>query len=98
MSGVWAGGLNVEAYNKMLQSLDLTNGDRIVILDKNGIKIADSDTSKTTPPSNQTMQQSSFTELENFKNSTSGKTGTVEETSDRSRALVFKPVKAIQNN
>jgi hypothetical protein len=36
--GVWADGLNFEAYNKMLQSPYLGNGDRIVTLDKNGIK------------------------------------------------------------
>jgi hypothetical protein len=83
----------------MLQSLDLANGDRIVILDKNGIKIADSDTSKTSSLSNQTMRQSLFTDIQSLKNATNGKTGTAEETLDGSGALAFfRRVKAIQNN
>ena len=97
--GIWAARLNFDVYNKMLQSLDLARGDRIVLLDKNGVKIADSDISKTSSPSNQTTQQSPFTNLQSFKNATNGKTATVKETFDGSQAHVFcKPVKAIQNN
>jgi hypothetical protein len=47
----------------MLQPLDLANGNRIVMVDKNGIKIADSDRNEKSSLSNQTMQQSSFTIL-----------------------------------
>lgn len=92
--GVWAPGLNFEAYNKMLQSPYLANGDRIVTLDKNGIKKADSYIIKTSSPFNQTMQQSPFTHLESFKKSISGKTGTFEETLEGSMALVFSVPKS----
>jgi hypothetical protein len=34
----------------MLQSLDFVNGDRIVMADKNGIKIADSDINEKSLP------------------------------------------------
>jgi hypothetical protein len=64
----------------MLQSLDLANGDRIVMVDKNGIKIADSDINEKSPLSNQTMQQSSFTILQSLKNDINGNTGTLRNT------------------
>jgi hypothetical protein len=47
--GVWAAGLIFEPYNKLLQSVDLANGGRIVMADKNGIKIADSDINEKSP-------------------------------------------------
>jgi hypothetical protein len=91
-------GLNFEPYNKMPQSLGLANGGRIVMVDKNGIKIADSDINETLSISNQTMQQSSSTNLR-FKNALNGNTGTVAETPEGSKVIVFlKPVKAIQND
>jgi len=61
----------------MLQSLDLANGDRIVMVDKSGIKIADSDINEKSPLSNQIMQQSSFATLQSLKNDINGNTGTV---------------------
>jgi hypothetical protein len=80
--------------------LGLANGGRIVMADKNGIKIADSDINETSSISNQTIQQSSsFTSLQRFKNALNVNTGTVEETPDGSKVGVFlKPVKAIQND
>jgi hypothetical protein len=47
----------------MLQPIGLANGNRIVIVDKKGIKIANSDRNEKSSLSNQTMQQSSFTIL-----------------------------------
>ena len=44
--------LNFEQDNKMPQPLDLANGNRIVMVDKNGIKIADSDVNETSSISN----------------------------------------------
>jgi len=61
----------------MLLSLDLANGDRIVMVDKSGIKIADSDINEKSPLSNQIMQQSSFATLQSLKNDINGNTGTV---------------------
>ena len=61
----------------MLQSLDLANGDRIVMVDKSGIKIADSDINEKSPLSKQIMQQSSFATLQSLKNDINGNTGTV---------------------
>ena len=41
--GIWAGGLNLAVFNKLLQSLNLTNNEHIVLVDHHGQKIADSD-------------------------------------------------------
>ena len=41
LSGIWSGGLNLTKFNDTLQSLNLTDGDRIVYVDQNGQKVAD---------------------------------------------------------
>jgi hypothetical protein len=43
LSGVWAGGLNLTVFSESIQSLNLTNQERIVYVDQHGQKIADSD-------------------------------------------------------
>src|SRR5918993_3198010 len=40
--GVWSGGLNLTVFSETLQSLNLTNGERIVYVDQHGLKVADS--------------------------------------------------------
>jgi hypothetical protein len=42
--GVLSGGLNIKSFNEILQSPNLSSQERIVLLDSNGTKIADSDT------------------------------------------------------
>src|SRR5688572_10074794 len=39
--GVWAGGLNLTTFSETLQSLNLTNGERVVYIAQNGLKVAD---------------------------------------------------------
>jgi len=83
----------------MLQPLDLANGNHIVMVDKNGIKIANSDINEKSSLSNQTMQQSSFTILQSLKNDINGNTDTVYEPLEGSKVTVsFKFIKAIQIN
>jgi hypothetical protein len=83
----------------MLQPLDLANGNHIVMVDKNGIKIANSDINEKSSLSNQTMQQSSFTILQSLKNDINGNTDTVYEPLEGSKVTVsFKVIKAIQIN
>ncbi len=83
----------------MLQPLDLANGNHIVMVDKNGIKIANSDIHEKSSLSNQTMQQSSFTILQSLKNDINGNTDTVYEPLEGSKVTVsFKVIKSIQIN
>jgi hypothetical protein len=40
--GIWSGGLNLTEFSRTLQSINLVNGERIVYVDQNGQKVADS--------------------------------------------------------
>ena len=61
--GVWSGGLNLTVFSEVLQSLNLTNGERIVYVDQNGQKAADSN-----KQSFKTNQNESFANLQAFNN------------------------------
>jgi hypothetical protein len=61
--GVWSGGLDLTVFSETLQSLNLTNGERIVYVDQNGQKVADSNRQ-----SFKTNQNESFANLQAFNN------------------------------
>src|SRR5215204_1631480 len=61
--GVWSGGLNLTVFSETLQSLNLTNGERIVYVDQHGLKVADSN-----KQSFKTNQNESFANLQAFNN------------------------------
>jgi hypothetical protein len=89
--GIWAGGLNLAVFNKLLQSLNLTNNEHIVLVDHYGQKIADSDKSQALD-SNQ-----SFANFQSFKNAVAGKAGSIVEVINGTKVLVsYHPVNAIQ--
>ncbi|MGA7899472.1 MAG: cache domain-containing protein [Nitrososphaeraceae archaeon] len=89
--GIWAGGLNIAVFNKLLQSLNLTNNEHIVLVDHYGQKIADSDKSQALN-SNQ-----SFANFQSFKNAVAGKAGSIVEVINGTKVLVsYHPVNAIQ--
>jgi len=89
--GIWAGGINLPVFNKLLQSLKLTNNEHIVLVDHHGQKIADSDKYQALN-SNQ-----SFANFQSFKNAIAGKTGSIVEAINDTKVLVsYHPVNAIQ--
>jgi len=89
--GVWAGGIDFDGLNKELQSLDLTAGERVVYVDHNGNKIADSD-------ENNTNARESFANLTSFKNAINGQSGSIIETIGSAKMIVtYQPVKAFHN-
>jgi hypothetical protein len=97
--GAVSSGLNFETYNKILQSINLGNQQRIVLVDSNGTKIADSD--KTEPSSllNTTQKDTSYRNLQSFKNAVNGEKGALIETVNSSNTEIqYKPIKAVQNN
>jgi hypothetical protein len=88
---VWYGGLDLDVFNKSLQSLNLTDNERIVYVDQHGQKIADSD-KKQSINKNET-----FANFQSFKNAIAGKSGSTIEGINGTKMLVFyHPVKAIQ--
>lgn len=91
--GVWAGGLDFNVLNEELQSLNLTSDNkRVVYVDYNGQKIADSDIDRSTTPE-------SFANLNSFKNAIiNEQSGTVMDKVDGKTMLItYQPVKAFQN-
>jgi Cache domain len=89
--GIWAGGLNLPVFNKLLQSLKLTNNEHIVLVDHHGQKIADSDKNQAFN-SNQ-----SFANFQSFKNAVAGEAGSIEEVINGTKVLVsYHPVNAVQ--
>src|SRR5205823_5116950 len=90
--GIWAGGLNLRVFSKSLQSLNLTNNERIVYVDYHGQKIADSDKEQGINKKNE-----SFANLQSFKNAVAGKTGSIIEVINGTKMLVsYHAVNAIQ--
>jgi hypothetical protein len=94
IAGVWAGSIDFNVLNKELQSLNLTSLDdstRVVYVDSNGQKIADSDIDKSTIPE-------SFANLKGFKAAIGGQAGSTIDTVDNTKMLVaYQPVNAFHN-
>ena len=83
--GLWSGGLNLTEFSKTLQSLNLADGERIVYVDQNGQKIADSNKQLF-----RTDQNESFANLQAFNNALQEqKPGSVMEMINGTRMLVF---------
>jgi hypothetical protein len=90
--GVWASGLNLTNFSKSLQSLNLTNNERVVYVDQQGQKIADSNNQSLLRPNS---QNESFADLQSFKNAINGESGTLIEIINGTQMLVsYHPVKA----
>jgi hypothetical protein len=83
--GIWSGGLNLTKFSETLQPLNLTDGERIVYVDQNGQKVADSNKKLF-----RTNQNESFANLQAFNNALQEqKPGSVMEMINGTRMLVF---------
>ena len=87
--GIWSGGLNLTKFSETLPSLNLTDGERIVYVDQNGQKVADSNKQLF-----RTNQNESFANLQAFNNALQEqKLGSVMEMINGTRMLViYEPV------
>lgn len=98
--GLLGGGLNITMLSNSLQSLNLTNNNgHVVYVDKQGQKIADSDShSSLIIPNNNTSSNESFADLEAFKNAMNGQSGSTTEMINGTMVLVsYHPVRAFSN-
>jgi hypothetical protein len=99
--GLWTGGLNLTNLSKSLQSLNLTsNGQHIVYVDGQGQKVADSDGSQSLLTANipTTQNESSFADLEAFKNAINGQSGSTTEMINGNMVLIsYHPVNVFSN-
>lgn len=84
--GIWSGTLNLSKFNNILQSLSLPNDLRVVYVDGNGQKIADSNSLLSN-------KSESFADLNSFKSVKSGKFGNTSEVINGKEFLVsYAPV------
>ena len=97
--GVWAGSIDFNVLNKELQSLfnitsqlDGSINTRVVYVDSNGQKIADSDINKSKIPE-------SFANLNSYKNAINGQAGSIIDTLNNSTKMLVtsQPVKVFHN-
>lgn len=92
--GVLGGGIDLGILNEELQSLNLTSLDdniRVIYVDSNGQKAADSDINNNTNPE-------SFTNLNSFKEAINGQSGSTIDTVNNTKMLVtYQPVNAFNN-
>jgi hypothetical protein len=92
LTGVLVGSIDLSLLNKEIQSLNLSLGQRIVYIDSNDTKIADSNKMLST------NNDESFSSLRSFQNALEGKFGSVVEQINQEKVHVsYYPMDAIQN-
>ncbi|HEY6586802.1 MAG TPA: cache domain-containing protein [Nitrososphaeraceae archaeon] len=97
MTGILLGTINFNNYDKLLQTLNLQNYTRLVIIDKNGVKIGDSNENETSI-SKESFEKKQFSNLTSFKYALKGKAGsTVEKFDGKESQITFLPYDLFQN-
>jgi Cache domain len=92
LRGVLVGSIDLGLLNKEIQSLNLSQGQRMVYVDSNDTKIADSDKRLST------NNDESFFKLKSFQNAIEGKSGSiVEEVNQEKMFVSYYPMDALQN-
>jgi len=97
MTGILLGAINFNNYDKFLQSLNLQNNSRLVLIDKTGVKIGDSNENETSV-SKESFEKKQFSNLTSFKLALEGKSGsTVEKFEGKESQITFLPYDLFQN-
>jgi hypothetical protein len=97
MTGILLGAINFNNYDEFLQSLNLQNNTRLVLIDKTGVKIGDSN-EKETSASKESFEKKQFSNLTSFKLALEGKSGSiVEKFEGKESQITFLPYDLFQN-
>jgi hypothetical protein len=97
MTGILLGAINFNNYDKFLQSLNLQNNSRLVLIDKTGVKIGDS-TENETSASKESFENKQFSHLTSFKLALEGKSGSIiEKFEGKESQITFLPYDLFQN-
>jgi hypothetical protein len=95
--GILYGSINFNNYDKYLQSLNLQNNSRLVLIDKTGVKIGDSNENETSV-SKESFEKKQFSNLTSFKLALEGKSGNiVEKFEGKESQITFLPYDLFQN-
>jgi len=96
--GILLGTINFNNYDKFLQSLNLQNDTRLVMIDKNGAKLGDSYKNETSIATKSFEKKEQFSHLTSFKNALEGKSGSIVEKFDgKESQITFLPYDIFQN-
>ena len=97
MRGILYGSINFNNYDIFLQSLNLQNNSRLILIDKNGVKIGDSNENETSV-SKESFEKKQFSNLTSFKFALEGKSGrNVEKFDGKESQITFLPYDLFQN-
>jgi hypothetical protein len=97
MIGILYGTINFNNYDKFLQSLNLQNNTRLVLIDKNGVKIGDSNKNEMSA-SKESFEKKQFSNLTSVKLALEGKSGSIVEKFDEKESqITFLPYDLFQN-
>ena len=98
MIGILYGTINFSNYDQFLQSLNLQNNTRLVLIDKNGVKIGDSNKNETDVSTKSFEKKEQFSNLTSFKLALDGKSGNIVEKLDGIKSqITFLPYDLFQN-
>jgi len=91
--GILYGSINFNNYDQFLRSLNLQNNTRLVLIDKNGVKIGDSNVNETSV-SKESFEKKQFSNLTSVKLALEGKSGsTIEKFEGKeSQSLFFHTI------
>ena len=97
MRAILYGSINFNNYDKFLQSLNLQNNTRLVLIDKTGVKIGDSNVNETSV-SKESFEKKQFSNLTSVKLALEGKSGSIlEKFEGKERQITFLPYDLFQN-
>ena len=95
--GILYGSINFNNYDKFLQSLNLQNNTRLILIDKNGVKLGDSNKNETSV-SKESFEKKQFSNLTSVKFALEGKSGsTIEKFEGKESQITFLPYDLFQN-
>ena len=98
MTGILLGAINFNNYDKFLQSLNIQNNTRLVITDKNGVKIGDSNENQTSISKKSFEKKEQFSNLNSVKFALEGKSGSIlEKFNGKESQITFLPYDIFQN-
>ncbi len=96
--GILLGTINFNNYDKFLQSLNLQDNNRLVMIDKNGAKLGDSNENETSIATKSFEKKGQFSNLTSFKYALEGKSGSiVEKFNGKESQITFLPYDIFQN-
>ncbi len=97
MTGILLGTINFNNYDEFLQSLNLQNNTRLVLIDKTGVKIGDSNKNETSI-SKESFEKKQFSNLTSVKLALEDKSGSIVEKLDGKESQIsFLPYNLFQN-